>query len=94
MRLRSFRIVGPVKAIQYSFFRSYHEAVDRIDSIPSLKEGTQFKALVVREWCTRINSLVCKFEFVVSERLLSAPLLVQGMDVVHGKIRYTGGGVV
>lgn len=77
MRLRSFRIVGPVRK-RYSThcFRSYHEAVDHVDPIPSLKEGSQFKALVVREWCTRINSLVCKFEFVVSERLLSAPFLV------------------
>lgn len=98
MRLRSFRIIGPVVKRYSSFLawkrrlhlclraRSYHKAVDHIDCIPRWKEPiqSQFRELVVREWCTWINSLVRKFEFVAAERLLSAPLLVIEESVLAG----------
>lgn len=86
-RLRSPRLVGPVIE-QYSallklnrvldsllWARSYHEAVEHLNSIPKWKDVCHFRVLVAHDWSLWIDSLLLNFEFGTTKRLLSHPFV-------------------
>lgn len=86
-RLRSPRLVGPVIE-QYSallkwnrvldsllWARSYHEAVEHLNSIPKWKDVGHFRVLVAHDWSLWIDNLLLNFEFGTTKRLLSHPFV-------------------